>query len=39
VVTAGYTAAFLTLATVALAALVLMLAAMPETRGSRAAPA
>ena len=39
VVTAGYGAAFLTLAAVALTAFVVMLAAMPETRGSRGAPA
>jgi MFS family permease len=39
VVTAGYDAAFLTLAAVALTAFVVMLAAMPETRGSRGAPA
>jgi MFS family permease len=39
VVRAGYTAAFLTLAVVALSAFLVMLAAMPETRGNRVAPA
>jgi MFS family permease len=39
VVTAGYGAAFLTLAAVALTAFVVMLAAMPETRANRVAPA
>jgi MFS family permease len=39
VVRAGYTAAFLTLAAVALTAFIVMLAAMPETRGNRVAPA
>jgi MFS family permease len=39
VVEAGYGPAFLTLATVALTAFVVMLAAMPETGGNRVAPA
>ena len=39
VVKAGYGPAFLTLAAVALTAFVVMLAAMPETRGNRVAPA
>jgi MFS family permease len=39
VVTAGYGTAFLTLAAVALTAFVVMLAAMPETRGKELAPA
>jgi MFS family permease len=38
VVSAGYGAAFLTLAAVALAAFLVMLAAMPETGGKEAAP-
>ena len=39
VVTAGYTAAFLMLAAVALAAFVVLLAAMPETGGKEVPPA
>jgi hypothetical protein len=39
VVTAGYGAAFLTLAAVGLTAFVVMLAAMPETGANRVAPA
>jgi sugar phosphate permease len=38
VVTAGYAAAFVTLAAVALIAFVVMLAAMPETGGKGTAP-
>ena len=39
VVTAGYSAAFLTLAAVALIAFVVILAAMPETGGKKMRPA